>query len=169
MSEPKRLCLPSLNPQVRSLRNDRKERPLKGPIQESADDNATHSSSSAATANSRRSRPKLAAAACEEHTADSLSTIHSFKSERVLRYGETVESLFFLRDGDCDETSRRHRALCEEICYGEKGGDAAAWREALAFTLERGMDGSEGAGDGDVGEFVAVSTAGCRRSRYVVA
>eukprot|EP00804_Cyclotella_cryptica_P018295 CCRYP_017650-RA/>CCRYP_017650-RA protein AED:0.03 eAED:0.03 QI:62/1/1/1/0.66/0.42/7/4108/418 len=157
MNEPRRrLLLPSLNPQGRSGGSN-KDRPLAGPSPENADDNATQSSSSSASANTRRtgSRPAptaAAAAAGEEHTSTSLSTTQSFKSERVLRYGETVDSLFCLRDGDCDETARRQRTLCEEICSGEKSGDAAAWREALAYTLGRGLAGLEGLGDGHVGK-----------------
>jgi len=97
-----------------------------------------------------------------EHTATSLSssiishtkpssttttTTTDGNSERVLRYGESIDSLFCLVDNNNkkDENEnekeemgdRMHRNLCHEICMGSKGNDAFAWVKALELSLNR--------------------------------
>ena len=69
-------------------------------------------------------------------------------SERVLRYGETIDSLFCLL-GKKEDGHEYHRDLCQEICLGCRGDDAHAWVEALELSLERAAravsaDGDEG-------------------------
>ena len=120
MNEPKRrLLLPSLNP----------NRPI--------DDNATQTSSG--TASTRRTDKRLTSP--DEATVHSLSTTAS-KPDRILRYGETVDTLFCLDETEDDEASRRHRKLCESLC-GEKCDDAKAWAEALMYTVSRGRGTSQ--------------------------
>eukprot|EP00956_Cyclotella_meneghiniana_P013894 scaffold20363_cov23-Cyclotella_meneghiniana.AAC.4 len=83
----------------------------------------------------------------EEHTAnDSIGGKSS--SDQVLRYGETIASLFCLdliiinnnidKDGhDVESLSlRRHEELCESIVHS-KADDAAVWNEVLLYTLRR--------------------------------
>ena len=136
MSEPKRrLCLPSLNP-ARS--NNR------GLLGTDADD-ATHSSASTGRSD-RRARlaaATTAASPADEHTSNSISTTAS-KSDRVLRYGETVETLFCLDLWVEGDRGSRQLKLCERIC-GEKCNDAEAWGEVLEGVL-RGISGKENVG-----------------------
>jgi len=55
----------------------------------------------------------------------------------VLRYGETVDSLFYFGGGDGGPAADEyHRTLCEEICSGDRSTDADAWREALELSME---------------------------------
>lgn len=58
------------------------------------------------------------------------------RSDRVLRYGETVDSLFCLdgNESDCNERERQHKLLCRELCT-TKSDDAKSWVEALRYTL----------------------------------
>lgn len=73
------------------------------------------------------------------------------QAARVLRYGETVESLFCLdiSTGTSSATTTtttssnhhggdtsKHAQLCQQICHGELANDAKAWREALVMTLQ---------------------------------
>lgn len=122
MNESKRrLHLPSLNPQ-RAAHNN-------------ADDNATQTSSSSTVKSSytnRSERLKLTSPA-DENTVTSINTASS-RSDRVLRYGETVDSLFCL-DGSAAIDSK-HRQLCQEIC-GEKCHDAESWADVLMGTLSQ--------------------------------
>lgn len=81
------------------------------------------------------------AATNEELTSNSIGSNLSFttkSSDRVLRYGETVDSLFCLQE----KSDFEHRKLCEEICSGEKCDDAATWREAMQMTLGSILDHS---------------------------
>ncbi len=91
-----------------------------------------------------------------ENTANSLSSsIVSYtktlsSSERILRYGETIESLFCLleKTNDCEEEEKAyekhipqsyHWNLCHEICLGSRGNDAFAWVEALELSLNEAV------------------------------
>ena len=108
----------------------------------------------------------------EENTANSLSssiisyTKSSSSSERILRYGETIDSLFCLlyKTNDCEEEEEEgkayekqipqsyHRNLCHEICLGSRGNDAFAWVEALELSLNKVVSAGvtrEHAGGGD--------------------
>ena len=96
----------------------------------------------------------------QQHTSNSISSAISYTKtyeERVLRYGETVDSLFCLsseqhqqqqhrRDSDndgigvCGKTYEHQKILCQEICTGDKSSDANAWREALELSLEANDD-----------------------------
>jgi len=95
----------------------------------------TAASSTATTANN----DNAVVNADGDHTSTSISSAISYTKsyERVLRYGETMDSLFCLVEnnnghGDNDD----HRTLCQEICSGIKSSDANAWREALESSLE---------------------------------
>lgn len=53
---------------------------------------------------------------------------------RILRYGETVESLFCLFDTYCPED---HRSLCHDIVNGLKMDDVEAWKIALEYASDK--------------------------------
>ena len=69
------------------------------------------------------------------------------KRNRILRYGETIDSLFCLNISDRidknDEHScpESHRALCNEIVSGLKMDDAEAWNIALAYASKQFREG----------------------------
>ena len=48
-------------------------------------------------------------------------------TSRVVRFGESVESLFFL----IDESSGEHRKICNDIANGDKADDPPSWRRVL--------------------------------------
>ena len=52
---------------------------------------------------------------------------------RVLRYGETVESLFLLTE----QTSAEHRRLCQDIVEGPLSDDASSWLRAIQAASQR--------------------------------
>lgn len=72
-----------------------------------------------------------------EHTSNSISSNISYTKsyERVLRYGETVDSLFCLITAD-DNNNNYHKTLCLSICNGDKSYGVNVWREALELSLE---------------------------------
>lgn len=113
---------------------------------QSADDNATHFTQSSVSTKSTLSS-HASSKRDDENTSSSVSTAISYTQtfDRVLRYGETIESLFCLND-DCET---HHRTLCQEICCGEKSSDVGAWREALKLSIQ-----SSESREGDVGESV---------------
>ncbi|KAL7552391.1 hypothetical protein ACHAWF_015628, partial [Thalassiosira exigua] len=80
-----------------------------------------------------------------ERTVDSAasSLAGSRRRERVLRYGETAESLFCLGEEGGREDGGRHRVLCREICSGDRADDPVAWREALELSFAA-HDSSQG-------------------------
>ena len=103
----------------------------------------------------------------EECTSNSISSILSSqttKNERVLRYGETMDSLFCLNTAMGDETNdnndnndeERHKTLCQEICSGTKSNNVVAWKEVLELSLERNNDNNNAreGGNSDVGKGV---------------
>ena len=102
----------------------------------------------------------------EECTSNSISSILSSqttKNERVLRYGETMDSLFCLNTAMGDETNdnnnndeERHKTLCQEICSGTKSNNVVAWKEVLELSLERNNDNNNAreGGNSDVGKDV---------------
>ena len=98
----------------------------------------------------------------EECTSNSISSILSSqttKNERVLRYGETMDSLFCLNTAMGHETNdeeERHKTLCQEICSGTKSNNVVAWKEVLELSLERNNNNNNGGegGNSDVGKDV---------------
>jgi len=97
-----------------------------------------------------------------EHTSNSISSNISYTKsyERVLRYGETVDSLFCLSttaDNNNSEGGEYHKTLCLSICNGDKSYDVNVWREALELSLEVNNN-SSGIGDNmdgtDIGRFI---------------
>ena len=103
----------------------------------------------------------------EECTSNSISSILSSqttKNERVLRYGETMDSLFCLNTAMGDEKNdnndnndeERHKTLCQEICSGTKSNNVVAWKEVLELSLERNNDNNNAreGGNSDVGKDV---------------
>ena len=111
---------------------------------QSADDNATQFTQSSVSTKSTLSS-HASSRKGEENTSSSVSSAISYTQtfDRVLRYGETIESLFCLSD-DCEA---HHRTLCKEICCGDKSSDAGAWREALKLSIQ-----CSESREGDVGE-----------------
>ena len=102
-----------------------------------------------------RSRTHFAADECTFGSINSnMSCTKLVKpTERILRYGETVDSLFCLTDA----SDSRHRKLCTEICSGEKSNDAAAWRKALEFSLSSSAGHSQG--PSEIGECILSSVS----------
>ena len=96
-----------------------------------------------------------------EHTSNSISSNISYTKsyERVLRYGETVDSLFCLTISadNNSEGGDYHKKLCLSICNGDKSYDVNVWREALELSLEVN-NYSSGIGDNmdgiDIGRFI---------------
>jgi len=111
---------------------------------QSADDNATHFTQSSVSTKSTLSS-HASSKRDDENTSSSVSSAISYTQtfDRVLRYGETIESLFCLND-DCET---HHRTLCQEICCGDKSSDVGAWREALKLSIQ-----SSESREGDVGK-----------------
>jgi hypothetical protein len=54
-------------------------------------------------------------------------TYSNGNKRKVLRYGETLESLFCL----ANDTPYEHRRLCQDIADGPLADDAASWRRVL--------------------------------------
>ena len=95
----------------------------------------------------------------DEHTSNSISSNISYTKsyERVLRYGETVDSLFCLTTADNDnEEGDYHKTLCLSICNGDKSYDVNVWREALELSLEvnNNSDIGDNIGGTDIGRFM---------------
>jgi len=159
----RRVLLPLLNaPERRPLENWRDDDKLEEKLagfkkistiegEDNDSENATYSSRSTSSSHSHRNNRQLSsaafncvlasAAANEELTSNSIGSNLSFttkSSDRVLRYGETVDSLFCLEE----KSDYEHRKLCEKICSGEKCDDAATWREAMQMTLGSILDHS---------------------------
>jgi len=149
-SSQRRVLLPALNPS-RKLRTT-----ATTATASSAVDDATHSSSSMLTSSttSNASLRTNSTAGSNSRTAEDDNTLNSIGNEtylsihtaggqlaRVLRYGETVDSLFCLSSSDGSTTKHgvdasRHRQLCQQVCHGELANDAKAWCEALVMTLQ---------------------------------
>ena len=95
-----------------------------------------------------------------EHTSNSISSNISYTKsyERVLRYGETVDSLFCLTTSDDNNSDggEYHKTLCLSICNGDKSYDVNVWREALELSLEVNNNNSVGdnIGGTDIGRFM---------------
>ena len=64
-------------------------------------------------------------------------------SDRILRYGETINSLFCFLDNNNENNNNYHWKLCHDICLGSKGNDACSWVEALELSLNRGVGGDD--------------------------
>eukprot|EP00986_Skeletonema_menzelii_P000241 scaffold67_cov155-Skeletonema_menzelii.AAC.15 len=156
----RRVLLPALNPS-RKLRTATTSASAL-----TVDDNATHSSSSMLTSSTtsnaslrtnstvgssnRQQQQQLRDLTTEgddntlnsigNETYLSINTASGQPSARVLRYGETVESLFCLVDSDKNYDhgvdTRRQEQLCQQICHGELANNAKAWYEALVMTLQ---------------------------------
>ena len=74
---------------------------------------------------------------------DTYQSITTTGQARVLRYGETVDSLFCLSHDHAGDDSNvngvdasRHRQLCQQVCQGEAADYAKAWCEAIMMTLQ---------------------------------
>ena len=146
----RRVLLPALNPS-RKLRTTATTAAASSTV-----DDATHSSSSMLTSSttSNASLRTNSTAGSNSRTAEDDNTLNSIGNEtylsihtaggqlaRVLRYGETVDSLFCLSSSDGSTTKNgvdtsRHRQLCQQVCHGELANDAKAWCEALVMTLQ---------------------------------
>jgi len=91
-----------------------------------------------------------------EHTSNSISSNISYTKsyERVLRYGETVDSLFCLTttDNNNGEGGEYHKTLCLSICNGDKSYDVNVWREALELSLE--VNNNNNSDGTDIGRFM---------------
>ena len=111
---------------------------------QSADDNATQFTQSSESTKSTLSG-HASSKGDDENTSSSVSSAISYTQtfDRVLRYGETIESLFCLAE-DCEA---HHRTLCQEICCGDKSSNVGAWREALTLSIQ-----SCESREGDAGE-----------------
>ena len=102
----------------------------------------------------------------EEHTMNSVTSYNSAYTslttttaggtgqQRVLRYGETIDSLFCLppptsssennnnnnssNNGNNDVVidATKHKQLCQNVCLGELSNDAKSWCDALIMTLQ---------------------------------
>jgi len=62
---------------------------------------------------------------------------------RVLRYGETIESLFCVDTVNASSTDEVQ--LCKEISFGDKSDDAASWCKVLKNALSRANNAGDGA------------------------
>jgi serine/threonine-protein kinase TTK/MPS1 len=80
-------------------------------------------SSSRRPLSAAQDRPKMAASP----SPGPLTTIKNGQPRRVLRYGETMESLFCLSENSSPEMQQ----LCLEICDGTLADDTSAWRCVL--------------------------------------
>jgi serine/threonine-protein kinase TTK/MPS1 len=179
----RRVLLPALNPS-RKLRTTTTATASASAL--TVDDNATHSSSSMLTSSTTSNASlrtnsttgsSISSTIRRQHQQQRDLTVHEDDntlnsignetylsintagqpSARVLRYGETVESLFCLDshnhnsnndddDGGGGDNNRRHHyhgvdktrheQLCQQICHGELANNAKAWCEALVMTLQ---------------------------------
>lgn len=83
---------------------------------------------------------------------------------RVLRYGETIESLFCLTE----HTTPDHRRLCHDIVEGPLADDAASWLCVLEAASEQVAKNTENAEQGKPVRFEWVAHCFCfRRSYYL--
>jgi serine/threonine-protein kinase TTK/MPS1 len=176
----RRVLLPALNPS-RKLRTTTTATASASASALTVDDNATHSSSSMLTSSTTSNASlrtnsttgsSISSTIRRQHQQQRDLTVHEDDntlnsignetylsintagqpSARVLRYGETVESLFCLdsynrnnhnsNDGGGDNNHHhgvdktRHEQLCQQICHGELANNAKAWCEALVMTLQ---------------------------------
>lgn len=110
------------------------------------------------SATSIRSSTAAAAAASASASASStpLAAPTPGGTQRVLRYGETVDSLFCLTS----RTTDMHRRMCQELVHGTGGGGgpeldcAKSWRAAVEVAVAH-ADGA--AASSSVGEFALAS------------
>jgi len=88
------------------------------------------SSPSLESSSSKEAVPKkIALTGTYKHGQNRTSAISSSIRNRILRYGETIDSLFCLAE-DCSE---EHRNLCNDIVNGIKTEDTEAWKIVLDY------------------------------------
>lgn len=78
------------------------------------------------------------------HSHSSSST--SSSTSRILRYGETLDSLFCLDiiPGSCPVD---HRKMCQDIVNGEKADDELSWKIVIEYAIAR-------VGKNEAGEYI---------------
>ena len=104
-----------------------------------------------ATSSIRSSSAATAAAASASVSSTPLVAPTPGGTQRVLRYGETVDSLFCLTS----RTTDMHRRMCQDLVHGTTGGPgeldcAKSWRAAVEVAVAH-ADGA--AASSSVGEF----------------
>ncbi|CAJ1935003.1 unnamed protein product [Cylindrotheca closterium] len=79
----------------------------------------------------------------QQKTPSSALRKSASKPHRVLRYGESMESVFCLSQG----STERHRSLCEGIADGSLADDPSAWRKVLELAARSASSSSSSESD----------------------
>lgn len=96
---------------------------------------------------------KSSSIASSTNSSSTQSLIHSHSSSstssstsRILRYGETLDSLFCLDiiPGSCPVD---HRKMCQDIVNGEKADDELSWKIVIEYAIGR-------VGKNEAGEYI---------------